>query len=232
MFQILRLDTGRSVAIALSLILCAASNAQAAIHALLIGITDYRPAAIADLQGPANDIQLMNDVLVDRFNVPTANIKLLRNGTHTQIRAALAELTAKVGKGDQVYIHYSGHGSWSRSPLAIERRGQDETWVSYGARATGGQSDDAYDVLDKEVGTWLMALHKVTDHVVLVSDSCHSASMSRDVQFGARSADGLPQVGRMHSLVAIRLSAASAAKPSNCNWYSASGVSPGCVVSK
>ncbi|MFM2065989.1 MAG: hypothetical protein RLZZ584_898, partial [Pseudomonadota bacterium] len=197
----IRLPKGRAAACALTLSLGLAghADADAAVHALLIGITDYKAAGISDLQGPANDIQLMNDVLVDRFKVPTANIKLLRNGTHTQIRSAFAELAAKVHKGDQVYIHYSGHGSWYKSPLASERRGQDETWVTHGARAPGSQGDDAYDVLDKEVGTWMKALHEVTDHVVLVSDSCHSGSMTRDVQVGARASDGVAEVHPLRS---------------------------------
>jgi hypothetical protein len=168
-------------------------QAHAAVHALLIGITDYKAAQISDLQGPANDIRLMNDVLLDRFKVPKDNITLLPNGTHSQIRTAFDNLTKRVRKGDQVYIHYSGHGSWYKSPNPAERRGQDQTWVSHGARAPGSQGDDAHDVLDKELGTWMMALHAVTDDVVLVSDSCHSASMTRDVQVGARSSDGVLQ---------------------------------------
>jgi hypothetical protein len=168
---------------------------HASVHALLIGITDYKAANISDLQGPANDIQLMNEVLTDRFKVPAANITLLRNGTHSQIEKAFADLTARVRQGDQVYIHYSGHGSWYRSPDPAERRGQDQTWVSHGARVVPDSTNkDDNDVLDKEIGTWLQKLYKVTDDVVLVSDSCHSASVTRDVQVGARSSDGLLKV--------------------------------------
>ncbi|MEY8688717.1 MAG: caspase domain-containing protein [Leptothrix sp. (in: b-proteobacteria)] len=167
-------------------------QAHAAVHALLIGITDYKQGNISDLQGPANDIMLMEGLLRERFNVPESNIKLLKNATHTQIEQAFKELTERVQADDQVYIHYSGHGSYYKAPTAAkEKDEQDQTWVSYGARWPNSQGKDAHDVLDKEIGTWRMALQKKTRDVVMVSDSCHSASVTRDVQVGARSSDGV-----------------------------------------
>jgi hypothetical protein len=51
------------------------------------------------------------------------------------------------------------------------------------------------DVLDKEIALWLDPLYKLTRDVVFVSDSCHSASVTRAAkaadQFGVRSVDGL-----------------------------------------
>ena len=174
---------------AVSSLLALGGHAHAAIHALLIGITDYKDAKISDLQGPANDIALMKDVLINRFEVPASNIKSLPNGTHTQIKDAFEDLTKRIKKGDYVYIHYSGHGSSYKSPDPSEKDGQDETWVTYGARTEKAQGDDKHDILDKELGTWMMKLYEKTDDVVLVSDSCHSASVTRDVQVGARSVD-------------------------------------------
>lgn len=168
---------------------------HAAVHALLIAQGNYEGSpGVSYLQGPPNDVQLMKDVLTGRFQVPASNITTLVDGTHTQIEQAFAELTARVKADDQVYIHYSGHGSWYESPAsARDRRGQDQTWVSRGARSSKFQGKDAVDVLDKELGTWLLRLHALTPDVVLVSDSCHSASMTRDVQVGVRSSDGVPK---------------------------------------
>jgi hypothetical protein len=50
--------------------------------------------------------------------------------------------------------------------------------LSYGAR-TGRDGIDDYDVLDDEINAWLAKLYAKTDHVVFVSDSCHSATISR-----------------------------------------------------
>lgn len=179
----------------LFILLGLAAPAQAAVHALLIAQSDYRESpGVSNLQGPPNDVRLMKDVLTGRFKVPESNITQLDDATHTQIEQAFAALTARVKKDDQVYIHYSGHGSWYQSPASAgERRGQDQTWVTHGSRSSQRKGKDAVDVLDKEVGTWLLRLHAITPDVVLVSDSCHSASMTRDVQIGVRSSDGVPQ---------------------------------------
>jgi hypothetical protein len=169
--------------------------ARAAVHALLIAQSDYKASpGVPDLQGPPNDVQLMKDVLTGRFKVPASNITTLVDNTHTQIEKAFLDLAVRVKKDDQVYIHYSGHGSWYQSPAsAKERRGQDQTWITRGARSSMFQGKDAVDILDKELGTWLLKLYAVTPDVVLVSDSCHSASVTRDVQVGVRSSDGVPR---------------------------------------
>ncbi|MEY4751562.1 MAG: hypothetical protein RIQ60_3776 [Pseudomonadota bacterium] len=191
------LDITSGITLGLTLgvsLLALAAPAQAAVQALLIAQGDYRDSpGVPSLQGPLNDLQLMKEVLSGRFKVPEANIAQLVDATHSQVEQAFAELTARVKQGDQVYVHYSGHGSWYDAPASAKGgRGQDQTWVTRGARSSKFKGKDAVDVLDKEVGSWLLKLHVITPDVVLVSDSCHSASMTRDVQVGVRSSDGVP----------------------------------------
>ncbi|MEY8689784.1 MAG: caspase family protein [Leptothrix sp. (in: b-proteobacteria)] len=179
-----------------------AGQVHAAVYALLIGINKYQGSNIKDLQGPVNDVQLMKKVLMGgHFRVPDANITMLldEQATHTGIETAFRQLAERVGKTDQVYIHYSGHGSWykAQEPKAgekEERNKQDQTWVSYGARARpieGTSDKDNLDVLDKELGLWLAPIYAKTEDVVVVADSCHSASSTRDNPKGVRSVDGL-----------------------------------------
>lgn len=178
-----------------------AGQVHAAVYALLIGINKYQGSNIKDLQGPVNDVQLMKKVLMGgHFRVPEANITMLldEQATHTGIETAFRQLAERVGKTDQVYIHYSGHGSWykAQEPKAgekEERNKQDQTWVSYGARARpieGTSDKDNLDVLDKELGLWMAPIYAKTPDVVVVADSCHSASSTRDNPKGVRSVDG------------------------------------------
>ena len=130
------------------------------------------------------------------------------NATHSSIQAAFEQVTAQAKAGDVVYIHYSGHGSQVADVSGDEkdRAGLDSTWVSYGSRTSlmdeaadgGGQKSakrgggnspvsgagatsdlDDYDVLDDELGNWLIKLSKKTDRIIFVSDSCHSGTITR-----------------------------------------------------
>lgn len=201
----------RWAAFALALALSASPAAQAqssdpprsrpSAHALLIGIGAYKDApGVAALEGPANDIALMSRLLQDKLGIPADRIVTLRDSaaTHTAIRDAFALLATQVGQGDFVYIHYSGHGSDVHDPA--DPTGRDQTWIPYGSR-TGSSSAriDDFDVRDKEIAAWLKPIYDKTHDIVFVSDSCHSATVSRggaaSIPKGVRSgvADERPQ---------------------------------------
>lgn len=170
--------------------------AAAASHALLIGIEDYAGTNLRSLEGPVNDVALVRELLELRFRIPKENIATLvdAEATHTGIKAAFARLTARVKPEDFVYIQYSGHGSYTEDRNGDEKEtGQDQTWVSYGARAGRLAGDDDLDVIDDEIIEWLIPLYEKTEQVVFVSDSCHSASVSRGELRGVRSAQPDPR---------------------------------------
>ncbi|RKZ87647.1 MAG: hypothetical protein DRR19_13410 [Candidatus Parabeggiatoa sp. nov. 1] len=157
--------------------------AAAGKHALLIAIQDYDSGKTGfhSLKGPANDIQLIKGMLRERFGFQDGNFTILQDdqATHTNIESAFMILVQMVQPGDFVYIHYSGHGSQTADLNGDETSGKDQTWVSYGARASKEAHKDNYDVLDDEINAWLAALYAKTDQVVFVSDSCHSATVSK-----------------------------------------------------
>jgi len=148
-------------------------------HALLIGIQDYSNTPFNSLKGPVNDIQLTTTMLRERFGFSDENVITLLNdkATHTGIEKAFQVLIKRVNPNDFVYIHYSGHGSQTADLNGDEKK--DQTWVSYGARTSNQAHKDNYDVLDDEINAWLAGLYDKTDQVVFVSDSCHSATVSR-----------------------------------------------------
>lgn len=151
-------------------------------YALLIGIENYKGTGFASLDGPANDIDLAAKILTDKFKFSEDNIIILVNqqASHLKIQAAFTELAKKVGQDDFVYIHYSGHGSFTKDLNGDERSGFDQTWVSFGARKNTDTANlNHYDILDDELNEWLQAIYAKTEQVVLVSDSCHSATVTR-----------------------------------------------------
>lgn len=151
-------------------------------RALLIGINDYKISGLKSLKGPQNDLQLIKKVLIDKFRFQEENITLLkdRQATHTLLEKAFSRFSREIEKGDFIYIHYSGHGSQIKDESGDEYpRSFDQTWVSYGSRSTKMQGKDQYDIVDDELYEWLLPIFRKTGHVVFVSDSCHSASVTR-----------------------------------------------------
>jgi len=217
-------------------------------YALLIGINEYQGSGFKNLQGAIDDVELVKNVLSENFGFKEQNITVLsdKEASHTAIQSSIAKLTEKVKSGDIVYIHYSGHGSYTCDLNGDEESGNDSTWVSYGSgavlsgtsgssssepstrglsrgfnrgeslkqdcaevqksqkdkppadRAALGEKLNNYDVLDDEIHLWLVSLCKKTDHVIFVSDSCHSGTVNRGED--ALMTRGLPTDFRPHPL--------------------------------
>jgi hypothetical protein len=151
-------------------------------YALLIGINDYKISGLVSLQGPGNDVRLIKKVLLAKLQFEKENITILKdkNATHTGIEKAFSRLAQKIKDGDFVYIHYSGHGSQIPDKDGDEYPGEvDQTWVSYGSRSTIMKGKDQFDIPDDELYLWLVPIFKKTQHVVFVSDSCYSATVTR-----------------------------------------------------
>ncbi len=162
------------------------AEAAAGKHALLIAIQDYsyedrNDPLLPSLAGPLNDVEIVGEMLYKRFGFQPEEITLLldKEATHTGIESAFSELAERVKSGDFVYIHYSGHGSQTPDLNNDEPSGKDQTWLTYGARKDNSEEKNNYDVLDDEINAWLAAIYQKTDQVVFVSDSCHSATVSR-----------------------------------------------------
>src|SRR5262245_21791804 len=79
--------------------------------ALLIGINRY--PHVRPLAGCVNDVQVMRQALVQSFGFLNDHITMLTDeqATRDSILAAMAALTSRIGEGDIVLFHYSGHGS-------------------------------------------------------------------------------------------------------------------------
>ncbi len=166
-------------------------------RALLVGINEYRAddgsprAPFRNLQGARNDVELVRGVLTGRMGFAPDHVTVLldRAATREAILAALRRLVADSGPDDEVYVHYSGHGSQVRDLNGDEADGFDETILPHDARTEG-----VPDITDDELGEILAALR--TPHVLVVLDSCHSGTATRGAGAGAVRVRAVPPDAR------------------------------------
>ena len=166
-------------------------------HALLVACTEYPNLPQRNwLIGPKNDAGLVHEYLLKNVPDPVRfapeNVTLLAKDvpgakglpTHAAIKAALADLAAKVQRDDFVYLHLSGHGA--QQPEMIkgdETDGLDEIflpvdidkWINRDAGVPNA-------LVDNEIGDALDAIRNKGAFVWVVFDCCHSGTATRAVE--------------------------------------------------
>jgi Caspase domain len=169
------------------------------LHALLIGINCYLPNLLPNglyyksLHGCVGDALLVDDFLRTRVGLSPENILKLTstdNGkgkpveprshwpTYENIVNAFRTLTKTAQPGDQVFIHYSGHGGRARTTKPFRKLkgtdGLDEVLVPMDL----GNSEGRY-LRDTELHFLLRAMVDRGLIVTLVLDSCHAGGGTR-----------------------------------------------------
>ncbi|CAK7256393.1 MULTISPECIES: caspase family protein [unclassified Shinella] len=168
-------------AAALLLSLCLVSGAKAADRALLIGIGTY--ATLPEkmfLEGPKNDVPLIEKLLKEKQGFAPESIRVLRDkdATRAAILASIDEwLIAGTQPGDRVYFYFSGHGLQVKDQNGDEEDGLDEALSTFDIAA--GDGDWTNVILDDEIDAMLA---KLKDRAVsIVIDACHSGTISRSL---------------------------------------------------
>ncbi|MEW6754907.1 MAG: caspase family protein [Candidatus Latescibacterota bacterium] len=151
--------------------------------ALLIGIGDYAEGDRLDLQGPPNDVRLVEELLLSRLAFRPHHIRKLVDGeaTRAAITAAVEGwLAASARPEDTVLLYYSGHGSQVPDLDGDEEDGRDEVLCPADIRlgVPGGE------ITDDELGR-LFGKLRATD-ITVVLDACHAGTGARDIDLGIR----------------------------------------------
>ena len=137
--------------------------------ALCIGINDY-PGTDMDLAGCVNDAKDWAAELKNRgFAVTTL---LDAQATKAAMVAAIKGLIGGGVAGDSLVITYSGHGTYQPDTDGDEADGLDEALCPYDIRNIGEA------LIDDEIHA-LFAACKPGVSLVLISDSCHSGTVTR-----------------------------------------------------
>lgn len=169
------------------------------INALLIGINFYLPNKLPNglyyksLAGCVQDVTRVEKFLCNSLGVQEQRLIKLTSShgdgqvplepqsqwpTYANIVAAFGKLESMAEPGDQIYIHYSGHGGRSlTTPEFREIKGMDgidEVLVPMDL----GDSEGRY-LRDTDLHYLLMRLVDKKCFVTLVLDSCHAGGASR-----------------------------------------------------
>ena len=139
--------------------------------ALLVGCNYSKDSA--KLQGCINDVVHMSQTLVDAFDYDLNNIVILRDDTttnlptRTNILAALTALVAQSANLDEIWFHYSGHGSQVKDTNGDETDKLDEVIVPTDFRTVGVITDDEIFAI----------VQNSKCKTILLFDSCFSGSI-------------------------------------------------------
>ncbi|MBE7385014.1 MAG: caspase family protein [Leptolyngbya sp. SIO1E4] len=168
------------------------------LYALLIGIDYYKPNRLySNLNGAVRDITLVDTFLRNTINVPPAQIYRLlsphpedvtrsatqptdaKAPTYKNIVKAFDTITQMAQAGEQIYIHYSGHGGRAKTVYPNLKQGRiDQTDEGIVPMDIGDMADGRY-LRDVEMATLLKRMTDKGLIVTVVLDSCHSGGSTR-----------------------------------------------------
>ncbi|KAJ7130326.1 caspase domain-containing protein [Mycena epipterygia] len=162
--------------------------------AVIIGVNNYDDPDTANLTGCVSDALLLYEYLTSDLGVPSSNIKLLvdhrfsgpelpplavRSARRIDIIDALythLRDNPNIHKGDNVLIHFSGHGSsypWIVG--SIEAICPSDRGTSIGRRMVT-------DISDREINEFLRHLRATrSPNITVILDCCHSGGATRSL---------------------------------------------------
>jgi len=164
-------------------------------RALLVGCTTYDHLAPSlHLQGPANDVAIMRDLLCQRFGFPEDRIVMLTESsgrselrpTRANIEREFKRLGDESQRGEQIVIFLAGHGTQQPDTTPSsddpEPDGLDELFLPADVQAwDGGIGRVPNAIVDDEIRSWLEVLEQRGAAVTVIVDSCHSGTMTRGI---------------------------------------------------
>jgi hypothetical protein len=140
-------------------------------RALCVGINKY-PRADLELRGCVNDATAWADLLVDHYDFARSDVTLITNAKATKraVLAALMDLLTRASKGDVLVFTNSSHGTYVADTNGDESL-YDEAICPYDCE-TDLIVDDELRALFSEIPRGV--------RVTVISDSCHSGSVTRE----------------------------------------------------
>lgn len=174
--------------ITLLLLFAVCHTALAERYALIIGISNYPPESGFSTTTGANDIPYALAALV-YWRVNVDNITILKDSaaTYYAIINSLNSITKRVKPGDDVFLHFSGHGQRVTNYSKDKHERDDSAWIPYDAHKSykkwiySGQSH----LIDDELNTILHTIkNKIGEsgRISVVVDACYSEGSTRDLK--------------------------------------------------
>jgi Caspase domain len=168
------------------------------IYALLIGIDYYQPNPFyKSLKGAVRDINLVDTFLRETLKIPATHIRRLissnqedtallearsaqeQKPTYENIVNTFKEITETAQPGEQVYIHYSGHGGRAKTIYPNLKQGMGEQNDEGIVPMDIGDTEEGRYIRDVEMTTLLKRMTDKGLIVTVILDSCHSGGATR-----------------------------------------------------
>lgn len=142
--------------------------------AIVIGIDAYE--YVNPLDGAVNDARIMAEVL-EQSGAKRVTLLLNERASREEIQKAWFDISSIAKAGDTIYFTYAGHGAQYPERLrGTEEDGMDEFYV-LAKFGDDGITDTKDTLFDNDLWEWFAGRPDLT--IVLVSDSCHSGTMTR-----------------------------------------------------
>ena len=140
-----------------------ASELSGHFFALVIGINNYQH--LPKLSTAVQDAQALAGVLRDRYGFQTT---VLVDATRDQITKAMNEYRHNLDEDASLLIYYAGHGIYDKDA-------DKAYWLPVDAE----RDDNSHWIMADDITTEVKVIP--ARHVLIISDSCYSGGMTRDV---------------------------------------------------
>ncbi len=162
-------------------------------YALIIGIQNYADPALPSLRTSVSDARDIEKSLRTKYGFHTS-ILLDEDATRHAIKQALSEFRKTLPENSNLLIYYAGHGYYDKSA-------DKAYWLPVDAEST----TDANWIIADDITAEARAIP--AKHVLIVSDSCYSGGLTRDVDLRMMPSDRnlyvqKMQVGKSRTLMA------------------------------
>ena len=168
------------------------TSVAAETRAILVGVSKFDHLNIAPLEGPLNDVKLM-DIALQARGLDARNIIKLTDDSpesYKPRRANILRVFSGMAKAsianDIVMVYFSGHGAQVPQPTPVpkgrwlEPDGLDEVFLTRDTKLWDKKNQRVEGALrDDEIGDALQAFTKRGVDVWAIFDSCHAGDMVR-----------------------------------------------------
>jgi hypothetical protein len=133
-------------------------------YALIIAVQDYADRSINNLEHPINDARQLKNILISNYTFEPQNVILLENPDRATIMNNFETLSKKVGKNDNFFVFYAGHGYW-------DEKFQQGYWLPSNAN----KDTRTQWISNSTIVDYIRGIE--SNHTLLVADACFSGGI-------------------------------------------------------
>lgn len=157
-------------------------------HSLLIGLNAVDPKHYDGWSGPLRYAEADAGAMRDLAYKAGFDLKSLPgpNATRQAVLQELGIMAFRAQPGDLVLVYYSGHGGFVADMNGDEPTGEDQTWCLYDGQLIDDELWFAWSKFQPGV------------RILLISDSCHSGTVARAIDYDPSVLDKALKEGAKH----------------------------------